>query len=183
MPEPPARDEADELVRFRTGDHEAFERIVREHRSLVRDLIRRYVRHEHDVDDVCQIAFTRAFERRQSFRGEAPIRTWLCRIAVNVAINLRRQERALELGDELLEGIASFTNALETAKLVAAELWRKAEKHLARLPPKQRLVVELRLFHDLPFKEIGVLADCSEASARVNFAAGVGTLRSVLEER
>jgi len=175
-------DTPEALDLFRAGDHAAFERVVLAHRDLVRGIVRRYVRRDEDADDVCQLAFTRAFERRASFRGEAPIRTWLCRIAVNVAINQRNRNADLDLGDELLEGVASFTNALETSKLVAAELWRKAEKHLAGLPPKQRLVVELRLFHDLPFREIGVLADCTEAAARVNYATGIGTLRSILKE-
>jgi RNA polymerase sigma-70 factor (ECF subfamily) len=100
---------------------------------------------------------------------------------VNLALNHRDRQRSLVEEEVSLEEVASFTSSLETAKLVAAELWRKVEKHLLTLPPKQRLVVELRLFHDLPFKEIGVLAECSEASARVNFANGVGALRTVLK--
>ena len=48
-----------------------------------------------------------------------------------------------------LDDIAAFTSTLETGKLVAAELWRKVEVRLAELPPKQRLAVELRLFHEL----------------------------------
>ena len=121
--------------------------------------------------------------RNEARVDNAPVRSWLCRIAVNLALNHRKRARPLSaLGkDEVeLEDIASFTNALETAKLVAAELWRKAEKHLAHLPPKQRLVVELRLFHEMSFREIGALADCSEVSARVNYANGMQELRTIL---
>lgn len=179
-PEPP-EPEADAI---RAGDPGTFDALVRVHARLVRGLVRRYLRTDADADDACQLAFARAFERRASFRGDAPFRTWLCRIAVTVALDLRDKTRPRgAVADVDLDALASFTNALETSKLVAAELWRKAEVHLATLPPKQRLVVELRLFHDLSFKEIGVLADCSEASARVNFAHGVGALRAVLGAR
>lgn len=172
-----------DLEAFRSGDAALFDRLFREHGALVRGLVRRYLRSDADADDLCQQVFARAFERRSTYRGEAPVRTWLCRIAVNLAMNHRTRSARVDIASDVaLEEVASFTNALETAKLVAAELWRKAERHLAALPPKQRLVVELRLFHDLSFKEIGALADCSEASARVNFANGVGTLRSVLRE-
>ncbi len=176
-------DERDAAL-FRSGDHALFDRIVQKHSALLRGLIRRYVSTEEDAEDVTQMAFARAFEHRASFRGEAPLRTWLCRIAVNLALNHRKRARPLSAvgKDEVeLEEIASFTSALDTAKLVAAELWRKVEKHLQHLPPKTRLVVELRLFHDMAFKEIGVLADCSEASARVNFANGIEELRTVLD--
>jgi len=168
---------------FRSGDRAFFDRIVQEYRPLLRELIRRYVPTDEDAEDVAQLTFARAFEHRELFRGDAPLRSWLCRIAVNLALNHRKRARPLSaLGkDEVeLEDIASFTNALETAKLVAAELWRKAEKHLARLPPKQRLVVELRLFHEMSFREIGALADCSEVSARVNCANGMQELRTIL---
>jgi RNA polymerase sigma-70 factor, ECF subfamily len=170
----------EDLAQFRSGDHAVFERVVRRHDGLIRGLVRRYVPNDEDAKDVTQLAFARAFEHRESFRGDAPLRTWLCRIAVNLARNHSARHRDLTAGVVALEDVATFTSALDTAKLVAAELWQKAEKHLETLPPKQRLVVELRLFHDLPFKEIGTLADCSEASARVTFANGVGTLRSVL---
>jgi RNA polymerase sigma-70 factor (ECF subfamily) len=65
--------------------------------------------------------------------------------------------------------------------LVAAELWRKVAKRLDELPPKQRLVVELRLFHDLSFKEVADVAGCSEESAKANYSHGVKRLRDVIE--
>ena len=51
---------------------------------------------------------------------------------------------------------------------------------LAELPPKQRLVVELRLFHDLSFKEIADVAATTEESAKANYHHGVKRLRDVI---
>jgi RNA polymerase sigma-70 factor (ECF subfamily) len=178
----PVSDDLDpdaELVgRFRAGDRAAFDALATRHRDAVLRLVRRYVKRDADAADVAQKALLRAFEKIDGFRGEATFRTWLCRIAIHVALNHTRAERRFE--DVELDDIASFTNALETGKLVAAELWQKVSARLADLPPKQRLVVELRLFHDLSFKEIADVAATTEESAKANYHHGVKRLRDVI---
>ena len=51
---------------------------------------------------------------------------------------------------------------------------------IAQLPPKQKLVLELRVFDDLSFKEVAELADCTENTAKVNFHYAVKKLRDIL---
>jgi RNA polymerase sigma-70 factor (ECF subfamily) len=173
-------EDAELIARFRAGDRTAFDAIAIKYRDPILGLVRRYVKNDSDAEDVAQRALLRAFEKLDTFRGESAFRTWLFRIAIHLALNhIRGRDRfqAVELDD-----IASFTNALETAKLVAAELWQKVSARLDELPPKQRLVVELRLFHELSFKEISTIADCSEESAKANFHHGVKRLRVVIAQ-
>lgn len=171
-------DEHTLIERARAGDRSAFDALVRAHGARVRKIVVRYVRNLEDAEDVTQRALVRAFERIAGFRGESSFATWLCRIAMNLALNHIRGAR----GDlhVPLEDDSAFTNALETNKLVAAELWRKVSARLDELPPKQRLVVELRLFHELAFEEIAVVAGCSEESAKANYHHGVKRLRELL---
>lgn len=51
---------------------------------------------------------------------------------------------------------------------------------LTDLPPRQRLVVELRLFHELSFEEIGAIVGSSEDAAKANYHHGVKRLRELL---
>jgi RNA polymerase sigma-70 factor, ECF subfamily len=166
------------VERSRSGDRAAFDALVRTHGPRLHQIVMRYVRNEDDAKDVVQLALVRAFERIASFRGDSSFATWLCRIAINVALSHIRGAR----GDTFvpLEDDSAFTNALGTEKLVAAELWRKVQVRLAELPPKQRLVVELRLFHELSFDEIGVVAGCTEDAAKANYHHGVKRLRELL---
>lgn len=139
------------------------------------------MKNDADAEDVAQRALLRAYEKIATFRGDASFRTWLFRIAIHLSLNhLRGRDPAepLELHD-----LAAFTSALDTQRLVAAELWRKVSVRLAELPPRQRLVVELRLFHELSFKEIADVAGSSEDAAKANFHHGVKRLRDVLEKR
>ena len=62
----------------------------------------------------------------------------------------------------------------------AAEVWRKVSARLEELPPRQRLVLELRVFHDLSFDEIAAVVDSSEDSAKLNYHHAVKRLRGLL---
>jgi RNA polymerase sigma-70 factor (ECF subfamily) len=180
-PAGPLVDEDAPLVeRFRGGDRGAFEEIVRKYEDPLVSLVHRYVKNDADAKDVVQRAFLRVFEKIDTFRGDAAFRTWLFRIAIHLALNHIRGRDRLQPAE--LDDIAAFTNALETGRLVAAELWQKVVARLAELPPKQRLVVELRLFHELSFREISALADCSEESAKANYHHGVKRLRSIIQK-
>jgi RNA polymerase sigma-70 factor, ECF subfamily len=178
QPSPPSSSDADaeRVDRALRGDKHAFDALVTEHRDTITRLCLRYVRRHEDAEDIAQRVFLNAFEKLSEFRRESTFRTWIHRIAVNLSLNHIRNA-AYETPIAELDDLPTFTNALETSRLVAAEVWNRAAARIAELPPKQRLVVELRLFHELTFAEIAILADCSEDSAKVNFHHGVKRLR------
>jgi RNA polymerase sigma-70 factor, ECF subfamily len=177
-PPGPAAGDADLVQRFRSGDRAAFDALVERHQVAIRRLVLRYVKSPEDAKDVSQKTFIRALERLDTFRGEASFRTWLYRIAVNLALN---HVRGVGLGELVpLEDVVAFTSSLETAKLVASEVWRKVSARLDELPPRQRLVLELRVFHDLSFEEVAAVVDSTEAAAKMNFHHAVKRLREVL---
>ena len=168
----------DTIERCRRGDKTAFDEVVRSHEAALRRLVQRYVKSPEDAKDVTQRAFVQAYEKLDSFRGESTFRTWLYRIAINLALNHVRG--APPIVSFPIEDVAAFTHSLATSKLVAAEVWRKVAARLDKLPPKQRLVVELRVFHDLSFKEVAAIVDSSEDSAKQNYHHGVKALRDTL---
>jgi RNA polymerase sigma-70 factor (ECF subfamily) len=166
------------VERMRAGDRSAFDDLVRTYEQAIRRLVMRYVHVEEDAKDVTQRTFLRVFERLSSFRGESSFRTWLHRVAVNVAVD---HTRGAPRGQTVpVEDDIAFTNSLGTEKLVAAEIWSKVNARLSDLPPKQRMVVELRAFHDLSFEEIATIVGTSEDSAKVNYHHGVKRLRALL---
>jgi RNA polymerase sigma-70 factor (ECF subfamily) len=174
-----AADPDQELAeRFRDGDRMAFDALVRRHQKGVWRLIRRYVKSDADAADVTQLAFVRAFRGLAAFRGTAPVRSWLYRIAINCALSwLRdhRREQPAEIDEDALTednpAPARLSESDDRARLRAA---------IAQLPPKQKLVLELRVFDDLAFREVADLADCSENTAKVNFHYAVKRLRDIL---
>src|SRR5690349_5826299 len=72
------------------GDRSAFEVLVARHTRQVCSVVRRFLSDPSEQEDVVQETFVRAYERLRGFRGEASLRTWFIRIA----INLCRRRRA-----------------------------------------------------------------------------------------
>ncbi len=175
-PNEPTDDEI--LARYRDGDRGAFDELVRLHRPAVVQMVRRYVKNAADAEDVTQQSFVRAYEHLATFRGEASIRSWLFRISIHSALSFLRgqpREEGMEVDD-----IAAFTSSLDTSKLVASEVWAQVAALIAVLPAKQRLVLELRLFHELSFAEVAAIADCTEEAARGNYHLAVKKLKDKL---
>ena len=106
------------------------------------------------------------------------MRSWLYRIAINLALNHVRdhaRERSQEIEEHRLT-----TTATGPQRIIADEDAARLRAAIAELPPKQRMVLELRVFDDLSFREVAELADCTENAAKVNFHYAVKRLKEIL---
>jgi RNA polymerase sigma-70 factor (ECF subfamily) len=165
-------------LRFRDGDRAAFDLLVRRHQKGMWRLVRRYVKSDADAADVTQLAFVRAFRGLAAFRGTATVRSWLYRIAINCALSWLRDHRREQPTEIAEDALIASNPAL--AQLSAGDDRAQLRRAIAELPPKQKLVLELRVFDDLSFREVAELADCSENTAKVNFHYAVKRLRDIL---
>src|SRR5262250_1895265 len=81
-----------------------FEAAAREHRPFLLQIAVASTRNPMDAEDVVQEALMRGYRGIQGFRGDCPLRIWLSRIVVRVAINhhksvARRLKRWVFFGD------------------------------------------------------------------------------------
>ncbi len=77
--------------RAQRGDRLAFERLVDRHQHRLFTLAARTVGSRGDAEDAVQEAFLRAWRNIGSFRGGSLFSTWLYRICVNAAHDLRER--------------------------------------------------------------------------------------------
>lgn len=164
--------------RFRSGDRGAFDLIVRRHQKGVWKIVRRYVKRDADASDVTQQVFVRAFKGLAAFRGAATVRSWLYRIAINCSLSWLRDHRREEPTEIAEDSLTQMPVA--PGRIASDQDGAKLRAAIALLPPKQKLVLELRVFDDLSFKEVAELADCTENTAKVNFHYAVKKLRDIL---
>ncbi len=140
-----------DLVRAAGDGLDAFGELVRRHQDFVFGAILRMVRDRALAEDLAQEAFLRAYRARAGFRGDAAVRTWLYRIATNLAINA--VERRREFPTERLPERAAPGGApadLAEANALRAEL----SDAVAGLPPDLREALVLRAHCGLSYQEI-----------------------------
>src|SRR5262245_25672421 len=93
-------DEDPDLDRARSGDREAFGRLVRRHQRRVYAAALHILGSHSDADDATQEAFVRAYKGLPTFDGRSDFFTWLYRITVNTALNsLRGGKRGAALSE------------------------------------------------------------------------------------
>jgi RNA polymerase sigma-70 factor (ECF subfamily) len=166
------------MERFRSGDRTAFDQLVRRHQKQIWRLVWRYVKRDADAADVTQQAFVRAFKGSAAFRGTSSVRSWLYRIAINCALSWLRDHKREEPSEIADDALSAMNPA--PAQLIATQDNAALRAAIEKLPPKQKLVLELRVFDDLSFKEVAELAECTENTAKVNFHYAVKKLRELL---
>ena len=100
---PIPKDDQAVLEAARSGDPDAFEQLVAEHRPSLHAHAHRILGSRHDADDAIQEALLRAWRAISSFEGRSSVRTWLYRIATNASLDLiaRRRRRLAPVESEL----------------------------------------------------------------------------------
>src|SRR5260370_16690563 len=84
-------DKTEKLVkRAQAGDRTAFDDLVRRYRARIYALTLHLTGSRSEADAITQDVFTRAYQRIATFAGRSEFFTWLYRIAVNRALNARR---------------------------------------------------------------------------------------------
>lgn len=169
------------VERFKAGERRAFDELVRRYQRPIYFVAMRYLKNEADAADITQKTFVRAFKAIGSFKGNSAFRTWLYRIAINLSLNHIRdnkRERATDISDDALA-----QSAVGMKRIVEDERSMALREAIDELPPKQRLVLELRIYDELPFKEVAELANCTENAAKVNFHHAVKRLKKLMGDR
>lgn len=168
--------------RARQGDPEALDELVRRHHAAVYRTALGILRDEDQAQDAAQETFLKALRGLEAFRGESAFRTWLVSIVVNEArAALRRTGRRAEMPlEEAVPLEPRGSNPADQA-LQGIQLDR-VRVCLDRLPEKQRLAVELRIFEGMSFREVGQVIASSEGAARVNYHHGIRRLREWVDE-
>jgi RNA polymerase sigma-70 factor (ECF subfamily) len=182
MSPPDEPSDADLVNRARAGGRPAFEALVRRYQKPLYYLCLRYV-HDHDAaSDLAQRTFIKALEKMDELRDSGIFRSWLFRIGANLALNhLRDNARFVEeqgQGPEPTESVPEAEAQLEAAEDAAA-----LRMLVAELPTKQRMTLELRVFEEMPFKDIAAALETTEGAAKVNFHYAVRRLRATLARK
>jgi RNA polymerase sigma-70 factor (sigma-E family) len=132
--------------------------------------------HEPTAQDLLQIALERAYRhRRLLFREGASVEPYIRRVLVNAAIDWRRGLR--RRGEQPLRASAPAPAVEDrTAQVADRDLLLRA---LKSLPPKQRAVLVMRYWEDLPDSQIASVLNCSVGTVRSQASRALTRLRQL----
>ena len=160
------------------GSQEAFEPLVEKYQRSVFFTALRFLKNQEEADDITQKAFLRAHQALGSFRFESSFKTWLTTIAVNLCKNVVRGQRIMvEVPEALSDGSAERRQEAEEAGDRKSQL----KKALENLPERQKEVVMLRIYEEMPFKKIAEVLESTETAVKVNFHHAMKSLKEWIQ--
>lgn len=177
--------DAQVIVQVLAGDQAQYRLLVERHHRAVFNAAYRLLGNRDEAADITQEAFWRAYRALASFQQNRPLSPWLCRIAINLALNRLKQTRPVASldDDRRRPGLDIPDSAGEPlGRLLQTERQTRLRQAILALPPEQRAVIELRHFQEQSYREIARTLGISAANVKSRLFRARQKLRELLEK-
>jgi RNA polymerase sigma-70 factor (ECF subfamily) len=151
------------------GDGEAYARLVRKFQDTIAAQMWRFCRQRGACEELTHEVFVEAYMSLRRYRGDAPLVHWLRRIATRVGYRYykrqasRRAENTIGLQEwDQSTAPAETKNHLDTIEAAAT-----VHALLAKLPPRDRLVLTLIYLEECSVAEAAELIGWSQTMVKV----------------
>lgn len=186
--------DAEFIEKLKAGNAEAFNILIDRYSADIYALLYRLTENAEEAGDLTQETFLRALRAIRKFRGDADIKTWLYRIAINESRNRfrwwkrRKRESTISLDEPLSEDGGSMQDTIPgvTPDPEAAILQREREyvltKALQEIPEIYREAVVLCDIEGFTYDEIAVALNINLGTVKSRIGRGREELRRRLKD-
>ena len=163
----PSSDWAELVHRAQAGDGDAFTELFQQLHTPVLNYVYRTMGDRHAAEDITQDAFIRAHQRIGQLGPPYDFKSWVFRIASNLAIDsLRQSKRFVDL-DEPMDPLGPMTTKRPAERKVQQSQARQSvQDTLALMPTAFRQAIILRELSGLGYQEVANTLECSYDNAR-----------------
>ncbi|HBH13711.1 MAG TPA: RNA polymerase subunit sigma [Clostridiales bacterium] len=158
-----------------------FELLVKTYQERIYSIVRRMVISHEDSNDIVQDIFIKVWQNLNSFRQESSLYTWIYRIAVNESLRYLKNKK-----------IKIFSSEAEVQKHLEQlidnplhfngdQLEAKLQKAILKLPPKQRLVFNMKYYEDLTYEQMSEILGTSIGALKASYHLAIKKLEQHLD--
>jgi RNA polymerase sigma-70 factor (ECF subfamily) len=178
------------------GDINAFQALFAEFQNQLKSYLYRLLTDRKDVDDLTHDAFIKAFSKLSTFKQECSLKTWVFKIATNLAYDhLRKvkrwkadaQDRAADLaiGSEEIRKV--FWMVHDTSPSGAYEMKEHIDYCFTciskTLPIENQVALILKNIYDFQVNEIGLILEKTEGVIKHLLTDARTTMTDIFEHR
>jgi len=162
------------VLRVQKGDKKAFDLLVIKYQGRVASVVSRFISDYHEIADVTQEAFIKAYRAIGKFRGDSAFYTWLYRIAINCAKNYlvsrgrRPPSTDLDVNDSPVAANSAKLRDIATpeSEINREQLQGVIRDAISALPEDLRVAFTLREFDGLSYEDISQVMSCPVGTVR-----------------
>ena len=167
-------------------DQHAFRQLLDLHWNELYGFMIKRTENENDAEDLCLQAFSKAFDKIESYNDEFTFSTWLTSIAKNLHVDLIRKEKTrLHQStdvDEVGRDVIDQTLGPED-QLIRSQNLDKLLQQVRSLKPIYRDVIQLRFFQELSHKEMATQLGLSLSNVKVRLLRAKKLLAEIINNK
>lgn len=170
------------------GDEAAFARLVEKHQHAVIGTVAKMLGSPTEAEDIAQQVFVRLWKSAKRYKPKAKFTTYLFTITRNLVFNETRRRKNKkqvsieEQGEEWGAQYVDQSAGSPSEASLQAELGRAVDRAIARLPEKQRMMVVLRRYEEMPYEEIAKVLGMSLSAVKSQLFRARGVLKEELAQ-
>jgi len=164
-------DEQTWVEQARSGDREAFSKLVEAYQTPVYNLTCRMLGNPDEAEEAAQETFLRVYTRLDRYNPDYKFSTWVLSIASHYCIDRLRKRRIIWLSlDDPLP--SQFAPALSSDKpgpessAIKGEMQTQVQVLLDTLQPDYRAAVVLRYWYDMSYDEIAGIMETTVSAIK-----------------
>lgn len=163
-----------------------FDALVSALQTRIYRLLLGMLRDPDAAETLTQDCFLKAYQSRESYRGEASLSTWVSQIAINLARDYQRNRKSqfwrglFKTSEHFAAAAAAVPDARRSHEVVLQErervkaVWDAAEG----LSPQQRAVFVLRFVEDKSMEEIAEATGLKVGTVKIHLFRAVRSVRA-----
>lgn len=170
------------------GNEQALEQLINKHQQKVFGFILKKVRNEDVANDIFQDTFVKVIHTLKAgrYNEEGKFIQWVMRIAHNLVIDHFRREKRMPLVRETEDfNVLDILNDCERnaeEHTVYQQILKDAHNLVDHLPVEQKMVLRMRIYEGLSFKEIADKTDVSINTALGRMRYALINMRKLIEK-
>jgi RNA polymerase sigma-70 factor (ECF subfamily) len=181
MAEPPTPADEDLVQATLQGQEDAFAELVRRHKRRVLATAARFARNSHQLDDLAQEVFLRAYRHLAKFRHDAPFEHWLARLTVTACYDFLRKERRHRDQVPLEDFVFDLHDSSAEAAAAARRARELLQHGMRQLTADEQLILTLCELEDRSVRDVANLTGWSESNVKVRAFRARERLKKILQ--
>lgn len=180
------------VEQIQRGDQQAFTVLMERWQTRIHRFAFRFFADVDEASEITQKTFIKVYQKVDTLDEPGKFSSWIYRVANNLCLDElkragRRKSRPLEASTTSRLRRAGSVEQMEASqnpakKLETKELGEVLQKALLTLPDEQRVVIILKEYEGMKFREIAEILEEPENTVKSRMYYGLKSLRRVLKK-
>ena len=167
-----------ELLSQEPTRERGFKLLVNTYSERLYGLIYNMVKTHSRCDDILQESFIKVYQNLDKYRGDSKLYTWIYRITVNETLRELKKNRTQPMSPDDVANKLSPVRA--ESELSSEQIQQTLALAMETLPPKQRMVFNLRYYEEMKYGDMSKVLSTSEGALKAAYHHAVKKIENYI---